>query len=292
MCRAIIILCLICAADTFADPIDPVPDHVGVYFDTEATVTSLDSAPGIPFNAYVILTNPTADGIWGYEVGYRFVVPAGYEDSYTRLESSTPYQSIDLGNSEDISQGDYIVGIASPIPRSDAVVLVTWEFEFAADFPMDIYLGPASRQLIEDGWPAYVPSDSLAFAGIDSVLAVGLPSGDVNVLVATVNGCVSGVPVQGVPNPVVLERSQPNPFNPRTMIKYSMAQAGRVTLVVHDLSGEVVKMLINAELVEPGEHEVFWNGTDKAGRAVASGVYLYRIDALGKSETKKMTLVQ
>lgn len=292
MTRVIVILCLVCAANAFADPIDPVPDHLGVYFDTEATMSSLDVTPGVPFNAYVILTNPTAAGIWGCELGYRLVVPPGFENSYTRLENSGPDQSVDLGNSEEVSQGDYIVGIASPIPRSAAVVLVTWEFEFANDFPMDFYLGPPSVQYIEDGWPAYGGVDSEAYAGIDSVLVAGLPSGDIDVPVATVNGGVSAVPLQDAPNPVALEQSQPNPFNPRTKIKYSMAQAGRVTLVVHDLSGEVVKVLINGELVESGEHEVFWNGTDKTGRTVASGVYLYRIDALGNSETRRMTLVQ
>jgi len=53
-----------------------------------------------------------------------------------------------------------------------------------------------------------------------------------------------------------------------------------------------VQVLVNGEMVGPGEHEVIWDGLDSAGRAVASGVYLYRIEALGESETKRMTLVR
>ena len=118
------------------------------------------------------------------------------------------------------------------------------------------------------------------------------PFRDDFMFVATVNGGVSSVPVQDLQKLVVLQQCQPNPFNPRTMIKYSMARAGRVSLVVHDLSGEIVRVLLNGEMVDPGEHEVIWSGVDKAGREVSSGVYFYRIEALGESETKRMTLVQ
>ncbi len=255
-----------------------------MYFDSGATITNFASTPNVPFTAYVIITNPTAADIWGAELSYTFVVPPGLENSFARLGNSLPFQAVDLGNSESQSQGDYIVGLASPLPQSSAVVFVTWELVLMDNFPMDIFIGPSVSQSIEDGLPAYS-------AGV-AIVALGLPSGNVNASVATVNGGVSDVPEQGLPSPVVLEQCQPNPFNPRTTIKYSMASEGRVTLLVHDVSGHRVRVLVDGETVGPGAHEVVWNGLDSEGGPVASGVYFYRIEALGVSETRRMTLVR
>jgi FlgD Ig-like domain len=284
MIKAIIILTFFCAASAFAIPIDPTPDHIGVYFDEGATITSLDITPNVSFNAYVILTNTTGADIYGAEFSYEFVVPAGFEDSYDRLETNIPGFSIDTGNSEDISQGDYIVGLASPLPVSDAVVLATWELVFTSDFPMDIFLGPASRQGIEDGLPAYCDADSIR--------TLSPSSGSVDVPVASVNGGVSHVPGSELPALVALEQCYPNPFNPRTMIKYSLAREGHVSLSVHDVSGHLVRVLVDSKNLGPGEHEVMWDGLDSAGRHAPSGVYFYRIEALGASVTKRMTLVR
>ena len=232
----------------------------------------------------MILTNPTGGDIWGAELSYRFVVPSGFEDSYVRLENSPPISKIDVGNSEDKSQGDYLVGLAVPIPPSEAAVLVTWRFVFTEEFPMDIYLGPASPQSIEDGFPAYFDADSLR--------AMGSSSGSFDLPVATVNGGVSGVPEPDLPSLVVLEQCRPNPFNPRTTIRYSIAQEGRVILSVHDLSGQLVRVLVDGKVVGAGGHEAVWDGLDSSGREAASGIYFCRIEALEVSETRRMTLVR
>jgi len=284
MIKVIIIFSLVFAVTAFAIPIDPIPDHIGVYFDSGATTTNFTSSPNVPFTAYVIITNPTAADIWGAELSYQFVVPSGFENSYARTSNGLPPQAVDLGNSEDPLQGDYIVGLASPLPQSSAVVFVTWELVLMDDFPVDIFLGPASAQSIEDDLPAY--------AADGSVVTLVVSSGNVGLPVATINSGLSNVPGQSVQSPVVLEQCQPNPFNPRTTIKYSMAKEGRVRLLVHDISGRVVRVLVDSEIVGPGGHEVVWDGSDSTGGEMASGVYLYRIEALGVSESKRMTLVR
>ena len=284
MTKALFSLILFWAANAFAIPVDPLPDHIGVYFDAGATVANFDSSPNVPFTAYVIITNPTAANIWGAELSYQFVVPPGLENSYARLGNSLPPQAVDLGNSENVSQGDYIVGLASPLPQSAAVIFVTWELVLMDNFPMDIFIGPAVSQSIDDGLPAYSAGGA--------IVALGLPSGSVYTSVATVNGGVSDVPEQDLRSPVVLEQCRPNPFNPRTTIKYSMAREGRVKLLVHNVSGHTVRVLVDGEIVGPGAHEAVWNGLDNEGGPVASGVYFYRIEALGVSETRRMTLVR
>ncbi len=89
----------------------------------------------------------------------------------------------------------------------------------------------------------------------------------------------------------VLFDNYPNPFNAQTIIEYQLPQAGHVKLVVYNLLGQEIKTLINRNQ-EAGRFNLVWNGTDDLGQAVPSGVYFYRIQAEGYSETKKMLLLQ
>ena len=89
----------------------------------------------------------------------------------------------------------------------------------------------------------------------------------------------------------VLHPSQPNPFNPRTEIRYELPADGSVSLTVYDVTGRQVRVLVN-ESKQAGVHSASWDGTDSQGRALASGVYFYRLEALGFSQTRRMTLVK
>ena len=87
-----------------------------------------------------------------------------------------------------------------------------------------------------------------------------------------------------------LGQNYPNPFNPATIIPYELAAAAQVRLEVFNSVGQRVATLVDGE--QPaGAHRVRWNGTDAAGRAVAAGVYLYRLTADGTSQTGRMVLV-
>ena len=87
-----------------------------------------------------------------------------------------------------------------------------------------------------------------------------------------------------------LGQNYPNPFNPSTIIPYELAAVAQVRLEVFNSVGQRVATLVNGE--QPaGAHRAQWNGTDAAGRAVAAGVYLYRLTADGTSQTGRMVLV-
>jgi hypothetical protein len=86
--------------------------------------------------------------------------------------------------------------------------------------------------------------------------------------------------------------SKPNPFNPATTIRYGLPRAERVTLQVYNLLGEEVVTLVDDEQKAAGYHAAIWDGRNKNGRVVASGVYVYRIRAGDFSMTKKMALVK
>jgi hypothetical protein len=93
------------------------------------------------------------------------------------------------------------------------------------------------------------------------------------------------------PDPFFLY-SSPNPFNPQTTIAYTVPARGAVTLQVFDLSGRLVRVLLDEETVAPGRHETVWNGRDDTGRRTASGTYFCRLEVGEYSETKKMALIK
>lgn len=83
----------------------------------------------------------------------------------------------------------------------------------------------------------------------------------------------------------------PNPFNPATTLPYRLSSTGPVRLSVFDLRGRLLRILVNS--VQPaGTHAATWDGRDGAGRALPSGVYLVRLDAGGRSEERKLTLLR
>ena len=88
-----------------------------------------------------------------------------------------------------------------------------------------------------------------------------------------------------------LSQNHPNPFNPETRIVYWISKKAFVRVEVFDVLGERVQTLTETHQVE-GRHEVGWSGTDDRGRAVASGVYFVRIEARGRSVSRKMVLVR
>ena len=101
----------------------------------------------------------------------------------------------------------------------------------------------------------------------------------------------SFIPALIVSNPVltssfVLEQNYPNPFNPSTVIVYKLPAYGSVSLKVYDMLGREVKSLVN-EPQSPGSHSVTFN----AG-SLASGVYLYRLQAGSYTATKKLLLLK
>jgi flagellar hook assembly protein FlgD len=84
----------------------------------------------------------------------------------------------------------------------------------------------------------------------------------------------------------------PNPFNPTTVIQYDVPETGaQVTLMIYDVAGRMVRTLVDG-WKDAGTKHVTWNGDDDSGGRVASGVYFYRMTALGFEMTKKMVLLQ
>ena len=94
-----------------------------------------------------------------------------------------------------------------------------------------------------------------------------------------------------LPTRYALSQNHPNPFNPETTIRYDVPSLGPVSVVVYDVTGRTVRVLVDGDRMA-GRHRVVWDGRDGLGRAVGSGVYLYRMEAWAYRATGKMVLIQ
>jgi len=94
-----------------------------------------------------------------------------------------------------------------------------------------------------------------------------------------------------VPAGLKLYQNYPNPFNPTTVIRYDLPTDGRVKLEIYNVRGQRVITLID-EYQNAGSKTVTWNGTDRKGVEVASGVYFYRLREGSNSEIRKMVLLR
>ena len=98
--------------------------------------------------------------------------------------------------------------------------------------------------------------------------------------------------INQVPVDYELGQNFPNPFNPATAIRFGLPVASAVTLKIFNVLGEEITVLLDNEQKPAGYHVQIWNGRDKRGRAVPSGVYFYRITAGAFTATEKMLFVK
>ena len=98
---------------------------------------------------------------------------------------------------------------------------------------------------------------------------------------------------ESVPQSFELDQNYPNPFNPGTRIRFSLPSGGEASLTVYNAFGQRVRTLADGRH-RPGRYVVEWDGADESGRAVASGIYHYRLEmpARGLSEQRTMTLAR
>lgn len=105
--------------------------------------------------------------------------------------------------------------------------------------------------------------------------------------------------VEDIAEPVTatkLQANYPNPFNPETVISFSLAEPMDVEISIYDNRGRKIVTLLEDKLTA-GSHQINWKGSDNKGRKTASGVYFYRMTATGQNvesytKTRKMILLK
>jgi len=119
------------------------------------------------------------------------------------------------------------------------------------------------------------------------------PQGFAVVVGGDVSGRVTSLPGEDLPLASLprLAAPVPNPFNPKTSLRFTLPAAGVARLAIYDLSGRRLATLVD-EALAAGEHVAEWNGRDAAGVQAASGVYLARLEAAGYADMRKLTLLK
>ena len=138
-------------------------------------------------------------------------------------------------------------------------------------FPLDYVID-------QDGLVAYHATEyqpEAMVAVIEDLLAIGTAVDDTPVAVAGLRLTAA-----------------PNPFNPRTVLSFELSEAGEVTLDVLDARGRRVRRVLDAAPHAAGHHEAVYDGRDNAGRELATGVYLLRMQVGGEVVNRKVTLVR
>lgn len=118
----------------------------------------------------------------------------------------------------------------------------------------------------------------------------------------TANFCMKGLTVTAPPTKInsdedimpldfELAQNYPNPFNSATTIRYALHEASHVTLKIYNMRGEAIVTLVESDETA-GWKSVEWNGRDRMGSAVSSGVYIYRLETAGKILSRKFMVLR
>ena len=88
-----------------------------------------------------------------------------------------------------------------------------------------------------------------------------------------------------------LKQNYPNPVNPGTIISFTIPRTSEVTLAIYNLRGQIIRTL-HSGLITAGSHQATWYGTDVSGVRIASGIYVYRLEAQDFVTSKKLVVVK
>jgi C1A family cysteine protease len=160
-------------------------------------------------------------------------------------------------------------------------------------------------ELLAHGWPAdssyrwIIPSslsDSclVRVVAYDPALLAGVDASDSLFSIKNKTGVHDKGDGDEVVTPTfvtALEQNYPNPFNGTTSIFYSIGESCDVEIRIYDPAGRAIKVLERTHRA-PGRYSVLWNGSDGAGRGVASGVYFCRIKAGKFLQTNKIVYLR
>jgi len=135
-----------------------------------------------------------------------------------------------------------------------------------------------------NNWPEAMKLTLSDVSIIDSSGAIGTLE---NAILKTMTTVTTEEPFSELPHKTQLLSNYPNPFNPSTVIRYELANSSNVTLTVFDVIGRKVAVLINNEQISAGNHEVRFNAA-----GLASGLYLYRLQADNFVQSRQMMLIK
>jgi hypothetical protein len=154
--------------------------------------------------------------------------------------------------------------------------------DFTAD-PYSLVGSTAGTSFIDEGWDWD--------AGYFYKVSATDNNGNESLFARVIPDELTGEEVQATPGTSFLAQNFPNPFNPSTTIRFSLAKAGHVNLSIFDASGRLVRVLVN-EYREAAIHEADWNGLNDNGATVGSGIYFSRLTSGELRFSQKMIMLR
>jgi len=242
-------------------------------------------------------TNNPNDWFWNFGDGntstsqhpsHTYTVTGNYTVSLTAMNSS--------GNDLDIKMNYITVNLPTPVANFSATPMfgdapLTVQFTNESEggsFSSEWIFGDGSTSIEQNPDHIYITAGTYTVSLIigDGAEADTLVRNDY-IIVEDVFSGVEGdsLIVFG------LDDNHPNPFNPQTVISYSLPSEQQVSLIIYDVRGRPVATLVDG-VVSAGTHTTIWNGSDHTGHTVSSGVYFYRLTTNNNSSTRKMLLMK
>lgn len=189
------------------------------------------------------------------------------------------------------------------VEAGNGEVTLTWRQSTATDFALyrvygDTVTSPA--KLVDSTSSATDTTVTLTgltngityYSHVTAVDNGGNESNISNEVSATPEGTVNiAADAGGLPQVFALEQNFPNPFNPVTTLRYTLPIATRVRLAVYSLEGREVVLLMD-DWQPAGTHQLQWDGADRWGQPVGSGVYLVRLESGEAAATRRVLLLK
>ena len=237
-----------------------------------------------------------SDGIMQVRTGGHYVTLAGCGDflgSPAVAFSDPYYDSAAIGFSPgrfNGPHGDPRVGPSDPLHHNNP------DFYSHDIYGINVIPGPTDCLTLE-GYDANNLGEPFDGQNEAPDLPCILPPGSWTVIDCVISISPWPDPATGVepvkaPRGDYLAQNYPNPFNPVTTIEYRPEAAGNVTLRVYDVSGRLVRTLVDGHRSAGILHTASWDGLNQGGQTVATGVYFYRLVTATSTQTRKMVLLK
>ncbi len=175
-------------------------------------------------------------------------------------------------NIETSGQTSSAGGTEKTIEEMQYIATYTDTTTVGLDFPWDFVGNPFNDIANEDYW------------NIETTINDGYP------YLSTLTVSSENETIVELTNLSELIGNYPNPFNPTTTIEFSVESDSNIELIIYNIKGQKIKTATQKQY-EKGIHSIIWDGDDKFGKSVSSGIYLYELNVNGKTEAVKKCLL-
>ena len=244
------------------------------------------------------LNNFSAGILLDWDIGNYATNSGGYDTArglvYQLDAIAPPPYYYGMAALDGMSGGRATTSTPTPTIRQGSFTfMTTFDLAIGANGDFRSWLGarPMNIAAGDTGWATFAISagDDLAQlrTHVDSAQAKALALGWVTIGPVGVNEVNTGVP-----KTFELSQNYPNPFNPTTTIQFALPTASNVTLTVYNVLGQNVATLIDGQQRNAAYHSVEWNGRNRYGSPVATGLYFYRIEAKPADGSNSFTQIR